>query len=184
MIPPAVVIRRGVPAPAEAATLAAFARRTFSEAFAADNPPEDMAAYLAAAYGQERQQAELANPAYITLIAEAGSRASEDGFIIGYAQVRCHPAPDCVRGKSPVELWRFYVDRRWHGTGVAQALMNAALDAGRDLGGKTIWLGVWERNPRAISFYQKCGFQDVGTHVFVLGTDRQTDRVMARSLVA
>ena len=182
MIPPAVVIRRAVADSAEAEALAAFARRAFSEAFGADNPPEDMAAYLATTYGREKQQTELQNPDYITLIVEAASHVPKDGSIIGFAQVRRHVAPDCVGTDSPVELWRFYVDRLWHGTGVAQALMNAALGAGQELGGKTIWLGVWEHNSRAIRFYQKCGFQDVGTHVFVLGSDRQTDCVMMRSL--
>jgi ribosomal protein S18 acetylase RimI-like enzyme len=49
-------------------------------------------------------------------------------------------------------------------------------------GGKTLWLGVWERNPRAIRFYEKQGFRDVGSYLFVLGTDPQTDRVMTRAL--
>jgi len=41
---------------------------------------------------------------------------------------------------------------------------------------------VWERNPRAIAFYRKCGFAEVGTHTFVFGTDRQRDLVLARAL--
>ena len=49
-------------------------------------------------------------------------------------------------------------------------------------GAQTLWLGVWERNPRALAFYGKCGFVDVGEHVFLFGTDPQTDRVMARAL--
>ena len=41
-----------------------------------------------------------------------------------------------------------------------------------------LWLGVWERNPRAQAFYRKSGFADVGSQVFLVGTDAQTDRVM------
>jgi ribosomal protein S18 acetylase RimI-like enzyme len=81
-----------------------------------------------------------------------------------------------------VELRRFYVDRSYQGRGVAQVLMRAAEDAARQLGGRTFWLGVWERNLRAIAFYAKCGFVDTGTQVFVLGSDVQTDRVMAKPL--
>jgi ribosomal protein S18 acetylase RimI-like enzyme len=81
-----------------------------------------------------------------------------------------------------VEIRRFYVDRPFHGRGIAQALMRAVEETARTLGGRTLWLGVWERNPRAIAFYSKCGFVDVGQHDFILGTEEQTDRVMARAL--
>ena len=54
--------------------------------------------------------------------------------------------------------------------------------AARHLGGIAIWLGVWERNPRAIAFYEKCGFRDVGSQLFIVGSDPQTDRVMVRSI--
>jgi ribosomal protein S18 acetylase RimI-like enzyme len=60
--------------------------------------------------------------------------------------------------------------------------MRAVEQVARDLGGRTLWLGVWERNPRAIAFYTKCGFVDVGAHAFFFGTEEQSDRVMAHPL--
>ena len=84
--------------------------------------------------------------------------------------------------ERPVEIYRFYVDRSAHGTGVAAELMIAAIDAARDLGGAHVWLGVWERNARALAFYAKSGFRDIGVQIFQLGTDRQTDRVLIRPL--
>jgi ribosomal protein S18 acetylase RimI-like enzyme len=81
-----------------------------------------------------------------------------------------------------LELKRLYVARACHGQGVAQALMDAALDAARARGAQTMWLGVWERNPRAVAFYRKYGFTRVGEHTFMLGTDAQTDWVLARPL--
>jgi len=61
-------------------------------------------------------------------------------------------------------------------------LMRTVEQTARSLRGRTLWLGVWERNPRAIAFYGKCGFVDVGHHAFVVGTEEQTDRVMARAV--
>jgi GNAT superfamily N-acetyltransferase len=87
-----------------------------------------------------------------------------------------------VTGEAPVEIGRFYVDRPWQGRGLAQRLMAAARDAARDLGGITVWLAVWEHHPRAIAFYQKQGFRDVGSQPFRLGSDLQTDRVMVAEL--
>jgi ribosomal protein S18 acetylase RimI-like enzyme len=60
--------------------------------------------------------------------------------------------------------------------------MDAALDAARARGAQTMWLGVWERNPRAVAFYSKYGFTRVGEHTFMLGADAQTDWVLARGL--
>jgi diamine N-acetyltransferase len=160
----------------DAALVAGLAERTFRETFAPDNRPEDMALHLAQSYGVAQQTAEMSDPAMTTLLVWV------DGQAAGYAQLRAGPAPGCVTGSTPIELLRFYVDRPWHGQGVAQALMQAVLDAAGLHGGKTLWLGVWERNARAQAFYRKYGFADVGSQVFVLGTDPQTDRVMARPL--
>ena len=166
----APVIRRGEPADAPA--LAEFAARTFAEAFGPANRSEDMEAHLASAYGVTQQGRELADPRCMTVLMLAADS------LVAYAQVRRGPAPACVVGEEPVELHRFYVDRPWHGQGVAQRLMKAVYAAARDLGGRTLWLGVWERNPRAIAFYRKSGWQDTGATTFCVGPDRQTDRVM------
>ena len=156
----------------DAAALAAFAARTFAETFADGSSAADMQAHLSHAYGVAQQTAELTSPAVITLLAEADAR------LVGYAQVRRGPAPPCVQPSDAVELHRFYVDTPAHGTGLAQRLMTAVFDAARTAGARHLWLGVWEQNARALRFYAKCGFVDVGSHDFVLGTDRQTDRVM------
>jgi diamine N-acetyltransferase len=169
-----IAVRPGTPD--DAAPLAEMAARTFEETFGADNQPEDMRLHLTRSYGVRQQSAELADPAVATLLAEV------DGELAGYAQVRSSTAPACVSGRSPLELWRFYVDRPWQGRGVAQTLMAAVRAEAERRGGGTLWLSVWERNERAMSFYRKCGFLDVGSQPFILGADRQTDRVMASPL--
>jgi diamine N-acetyltransferase len=169
-----MTIRRGTAA--DAAVLAALARDTFFDTFASTNDATDMALHLERAYGEAQQGAELTSPEIITLLVEDG------GTAVAYAQVRTGHVPDCVEGPAPIELWRFYVMRDWHGRGIAQALMDRVVADARATGAQTLWLGVWEKNPRARAFYGKCGFVDVGEHVFLFGTDPQTDRVMARPL--
>lgn len=169
-----VTIRRG--AVADAPAVAELAARTFHDTFAADNTPDDMAAHLAATFGGPQQSAELTNADYVTLLAYV------DGALAAFAQVRRHDPPECVEGPAPVELHRFYVDRPWHGQGVAAPLMAASVDAIRELGGRTVWLSVWEHNPRARAFYTKCGFRQSGTADFWVGPDRQTDHILERAL--
>jgi len=164
-------LRRGTPA--DAAALAAFAARTFAETFGPENRAADMEEHLRNAYGESLQRQELSDPAYVTLLMQAG------GQLVAYAQLRRCDAPPCVTGEAPLEVRRFYVDTPWHGRGLAQRLMRAVHDTALTLGGRTLWLSVWERNARAIAFYSKCGYVDVGMTDFYVGSDRQTDRVLA-----
>jgi diamine N-acetyltransferase len=161
---------------ADAAPLAELAARTFRDTFAVDNRPDDIALHIARAYGAEQQAAEIRDPRVRTVVVES------DGRLVAYSQVRDSPSPSCVRGPSPIALWRFYIDVPWIGRGVAQRLMDASYGQGSALGGETLWLGVWEHNGRALAFYRKCGFVDVGAHAFLLGDDEQTDRIMVRPL--
>jgi diamine N-acetyltransferase len=171
---------------ADAPRLSRLGATTFRETFEGENTSEDMARYLAEAFTPDRQAAEITDPAGAVLLAEhRGTRGDAEGAeLVGYAHLVSGSAPAAVQGAAPLELKRLYVARAWHGQGVAQALMDAAIDAARARGAETLWLGVWERNPRAVAFYAKYGFTRVGEHTFVLGADAQTDWLLARPLGA
>ncbi len=160
----------------DAAALAEFAARSFSDTFAADNRPEELQAHLASSYGLRQQSEELSDRHIQTLLAFEGDA------LRAYAQVRRNDLPACITQTRPIELHRFYVDITAHGRGLAQHLMAAARQSAQAFGAQHLWLGVWERNARAIAFYRKMGFADVGQVDFYVGPDRQTDRVMVASL--
>jgi diamine N-acetyltransferase len=142
---------------ADAPALAAFARRTFEDAYRGVMVPDLMARVLRDQFGPERQAAEIAAPGAAWVIADV------DQTLAGYAYLRNGRVPE-VGGepRNPVELARFYVDGVWHGRGVARALMDATVRQARQMGGRNLWLAVWQRNPRAIAFYRKYGFRTVG----------------------
>ncbi|HEV7704628.1 MAG TPA: GNAT family N-acetyltransferase [Gemmatimonadaceae bacterium] len=172
--PSGLRIRRATAADAQ--LIATLGAETFVASFGAQNAPENIAMHLAKSYGAGVQERELADPDFTYLIPEMNGR------VAGYACVRDGYPPPCVVGEAPVEVLRFYVVQEFHGTGIAQALMDACADDARARGGRTLWLGVWDQNPRAIRFYKKWGFEDVGGQTFMLGDDPQQDRVLARSL--
>jgi ribosomal protein S18 acetylase RimI-like enzyme len=162
--------------PAEAAALAQLMERTFRDAFGPANRSEDLAAHVARSYGAELQRKEMADPAITVLV------AAMDGNLCGYAQLRSGAPPLEVTGPAPIQLWRFYLDQAWLGQGVAQALMEAVKREAGARGARTLWLGVWEENPRGIAFYRKVGFSVVGKFLFHVGNDPQQDLIMACSL--
>ncbi len=172
--------------PGDAAALATLAERTFRDTFAAMNTAEDMDRHCRQSYGATIQAAEIADPARVTLVCETLSGETPNckttGELVAFAQLRWGTAPACVQGRAPGEIQRLYVTSDWHGKGLAQQLMQACLDEMEKRGNDVVWLGVWEKNPRAIAFYQKFGFIEVGDHSFALGGDAQRDIVMARPL--
>jgi ribosomal protein S18 acetylase RimI-like enzyme len=140
------------------------------------NTREDMDLHCCLSYSEAIQAGEISNPDLLTLLSDG------DEGLVGFAQLRWDGAPECVPAGSRGEIQRLYVVDAWHGKGIAQDLMQGCLREMAARGSDVIWLGVWEHNPRAISFYRKFGFVEVGDHVFPLGKDPQRDIIMARSI--
>ena len=168
-----ITTRRAMPA--DAALLASLAERTFTDTFGPANTDEDMALYVAGAFSVEMQRAELEDARNRVVFAE------RDGDVVGYAMLRDGPSPDAVPGNA-IEIMRLYAATSLIGSGVGATLMHSCLAAASSEGKDVVWLGVWERNARAIAFYSRWGFVDVGFITFTLGRDVQTDRVMMRRL--
>lgn len=169
-----VTIRRATEE--DAGLLSKIALKIFLDTFAAQNNAKDITIHAARAYSPEIQLRELQDPGKLYLIADI------DRVAVGFAMLGEPKSEVCDAFDSPVELFRFYVDEAWHGHGIAQQMMDVVEDVARSLGGRTLCLGVWEHNPRAIRFYEKIGFRDAGSQPYLLGEDQQTDRVMVREI--
>ena len=163
-----VSLRIGVPS--DAAALSKFARDAFVETFGPFNTESDMAMYTASAFSEAIQGAELADVEHLTVFI-----AEREGSIVGYAMTRAGgDTPECVSDPQALEIQRVY------GVGIGKVLLARCLAHALWLGRRVTWLGVWNRNVRARTFYRRSGFKDVGTHEFKLGTDPQIDQVMER----
>jgi len=117
--------------------LSELGRETFLDTYAAQNHPEDMAAYLDHSFGPAIQAAELADPASCFLIAEDAT------VLAGYARLLEAPAPDCIKAEKTIHLTRLYTRKSWIGCGVGAALMRACIDEAKSRQCHGIWLGVW-----------------------------------------
>ena len=113
----------------------------------------------------------------IFLIAESESTP------IGYAQLIMDSKEESLKGTRSLEIRRIYSSQEYIGKGVGKELMSASIQEAKQRGCDSIWLGVWEKNPRAISFYKQWGFKEVGTHIFHVGDDPQMDFIMELALV-
>jgi len=109
-------------------------------------------------------------------------RAIRNGKLAGYAKLKENSSLPGDPRNNVMEIARFYAKKEMIGKGVGSSLMRACVNLARQSKKRMLWLGVWELNMHAIGFYEKWGFEKIGTHLFTLGDDRQTDWLMKKDL--
>ncbi len=161
----------------DANLIADISRKTFSETFGYLNTKENMEKFLTEQFSFESLVNEVSEPGNSYLL------AFDNKVPVGYA--RLHEGVKHTEfGKSDsLEIARIYVINSAIGTGVGAALMRKCIFIAKELKKEIIWLGVWEKNIRAISFYTKWGFEKFGEHPFILGDDMQNDWLMKKQLL-
>lgn len=158
----------------DARVLADLSARTFKNAYADQLAGDALDSFVTETFSPGRIVEEIRDPACTFLLAFAGDE------LIGYAMLRDRQPPPGVPAGRSVELARIYLEEKAIGQGYGAALMQASVEKAVERGCKSIWLGVWEKNGRAIRFYEKWGFSQVGADAFAFGDEIQTDLVMAR----
>jgi ribosomal protein S18 acetylase RimI-like enzyme len=158
---------------ADVAAYGAFYRSAFAATYGPHHEAEEMQRHLASRFADDILREELESPERTLLLLES------QGEVAGIALLRAGAGSLKTPAERPVEVERFYVGTPWQGKGVAAPLMQAALAAARAAGHDVVWLGVWEQNPRAIRFYEKQGFEVVGTHFYVFDGKEEDDLLMA-----
>lgn len=156
--------------------LLALARTSFVQAFTAGNKPENVQAYLAEAFTEDKLTQEIQETASTFIV------ASLAGKLVGYTKLNLSAAQADVQDPASVEVARLYTLEEVWGTGLGQLLLDAAIAFGRQEGKTWLWLGVWEHNARAIRFYEKNGLLIFGSHPFPFGDEIQTDWLMRMDL--
>lgn len=169
-----IEIREGTTADAE--LIADISRKTFYDTFAKDNTAEDMDIFLSTVFTKRRLMEEVGKKGHYFLLAYVNSE------IAGYACLRETYDADVFNNSSAIEIARIYVIDKWLRAGVGRALMSHCLALAKSLQKKVVWLGVWEKNQRAINFYTQWNFQKFNEHAFVLGNDVQCDWLMKKHL--
>lgn len=168
----------------EASRLSEFAKDNFDKTYGPLCRAADVDAYMASELSPTSLLRVLTNPTSWVFAAVV------DDEWVGYAQVQLAPLPEDVislqtpsLSTTPMELSRFYVVRKCHGTDVAQQMLGIVLAHAELQGSETLWLSVWQENARAIAFYKKWGFSAIGATKFLMGEDLQDDFIMERAVL-
>ena len=159
---------------ADAETICALARRTFTETFGRLYDPADLAAFLSG-HTEDGWRGEIRDRAFSVRVAE------QDGSAVGYAKLGPPSLPITPRGAA-IELRQLYFLAPAQGTGAAQAMMAWAIGTARGRGADELYLSVFVDNHRARRFYERYGFERIGEYGFMVGNHRDSDDIMRLAL--
>lgn len=145
---------------------------TFNETFKHQNSPENLNAYLERAFNVKQLERELSH------ISSQFFFVYVNHEVAGYLKVNTHDAQSEKMGDESLEIERIYIKNQFQKLGLGKYLLNKAMEIAKERNKKKIWLGVWEKNENAISFYKKMGFIQTGAHSFYMGEEEQRDFIM------
>lgn len=162
--------------PGDVPLLTSMGRVTFEQTFARDNTASDMQLYLMQNFNEDQISQEILDPLSYFILAYVDEEPA------GYAKMKENVLPPGVSSAKAMEIERIYARQEYLGKKIGKALMEYCIGHAAQNGYEVIWLGVWENNHRAIEFYEKWGFTVFGSHLFMLGTDAQTDLLMSKRI--
>ena len=149
-------------------------KQTFFETFSWGNTEDNMKKYLEEGFSIEKLTSEMNDKNAEIYFAEFDKR------VVGYLKINFGKSQTELKDDKAVEIERIYVPHEFHGKKVGQVLYEKAIAIAKEKHAEYVWLGVWEKNPRAINFYKKNGFVEFDKHIFMLGNDKQTDIMMKK----
>lgn len=161
----------------DAIALSTVAAATFLETYAGIVDGKDILYHCGTTHQPASYVRLLADPTRKLFLAEIDEGVAPIGFML-----MGPPDLPVATDADDMELTRIYALHRFHGEGLGQAMMDTAIETAKAAGAKRLLLAVYSRNARALAFYGRNGFKQVGTRVFHVGDNGYDDYVLAKTL--
>jgi len=156
--------------------LVSISRSTYFNSFSAENNPKNMRLYLDSAFSKSNLADELANEEsefYFAYLMDV---------VVGYFKINWGKAQKGIYDNDAIEIERIYVLKEFQRKHLGQKMLAKVIEIAKRKNAKYIWLGVWEKNIKAIRFYERNYFKKFGEHDFMLGNEKQIDHLMKLEL--
>lgn len=154
-------------------------QQTFAETFEGVYTPEDLATFLHDKKSSDALLKEMIQPGSSYFI------IYYDQVPAGFLKINLHRQPDSG-GPLPgpvLELEKIYILKAFQGKELGKLLIKKTMDIASNNQVKTVWLGVWEHNHKALRFYEQQGFERFGEHIFRIGNQEDTDWLLKKHLL-
>jgi GNAT superfamily N-acetyltransferase len=162
--------------PADALCLGVLATQVFLDTYATQGIRPALARDVLANCSVDAVGALLADPGATILVAE------RELHLVGFAQIAHGVAHAMLDDTPAAELRRLYMQERFTGRGIGRDLLRHAEKAAAARGADTLWLTAWTGNPRALAFYPRRGYEDVGGTVHSFEGEDHPNRLFAKRI--
>ena len=162
----------------DALCIAVLGTQVFLDTYATDGIRPSLAREVLANFSVGAVSSLLADESTAFLLAEHG------GHLIGYAQVRERHPHELLREDSAAELRRLYVQERFTGHGIGKLLLRESERFAASRGAPLLWLTAWVGNARALGFYPRQGYEELGRTEYVFEGERYENRLFGKRLHA
>ena len=162
----------------DANCLAVLATQVWLDTYATEGVREAIALEVLSSFSKETIRTHLSKPDVTFMLAEI------ECHLVGFSQWTLGTEHELVPGANQAELDRLYVQERFTRRGIGTLLLAASERAAKTQGADVLWLTPWARNERALGFYAKRGYSDLGSTVFRMGAEVHENRVLATELAS
>jgi GNAT superfamily N-acetyltransferase len=169
-----IVLRTAVPA--DALCLGALGLQVFLDTYATEGIRPGLAREALEHFSPPAMVAALAAPGAEIVVAERA------GHLVAFAEL-AHGATHALVGTRPAcELARLYVQAPFVGAGLGRRLLRESEARAAARGAQVLWLTAWSGNARALAFYARSGYTDVGLTHYEFDGQAFENRAFAREL--
>ncbi|KZS42122.1 GNAT family acetyltransferase [Aquimarina aggregata] len=139
------------------------------------NTEKNIQIYIQKNFELDQLNIELQNPNSCFYFAKLNDQ------VVGYLKLNWGNAQTEKTTENTLEIERIYVVKEYQGKKIGNILIQKSIEIGKSKNIDYLWLGVWNKNTKAIKFYKNNGFLPFNKHEFLLGTESQVDIMMKLS---
>lgn len=151
-------------------------QKAFYDTFGQSSSKENMEHFLNSNYGIDQLSNELNHPNSKFYF------IYQEQQVAGYIKINLNDAQTENYDDSYLEIERIYLLKEFQSSGLGSQLMNYAIKLGESFNKRHIWLGVWENNHQALSFYHKFNFLESSAHNYSVGNDIFKDLILIKEI--
>lgn len=162
----------------DATFIALLGRVTFTETFGHFfKDKQDLIDYYNTTFSVDKIERSLTKPNNVYWIAFV------EKLPVGYAKLKLRSGSQFIPSENVCQLQKIYVLKDFLSMKIGFELQNRLLKKAKETGNSKIWLSVLHSNERAINFYLKNGFQQIGKHDFQIGNESFDFIAMSKSFI-
>lgn len=162
--------------PTDLINLIVLKQQVWISTYATEGIIEEYSSYVLSEFSIESVGKSIIDKNKLTII------ATDEDRIIGCAEILLEPVSPNPSIEPCPEITTLYVLERFQGLGVGKQLLTECIKFIKEMNFEKTWLTVYSRNEKAIRFYDKQNFIQIGETDFQLGESKYKNHIMMKKI--